>query len=45
VVADVGGLTSKLKENPSLLIFPQKDKDKDREKASRRQLSSPEHGQ
>jgi phospholipid/cholesterol/gamma-HCH transport system substrate-binding protein len=45
VVADVGGLTSKLKENPSLLIFPQKDKDRDREKASRKQLSSPDHGQ
>ena len=26
VVGDVGGLTSKLKDNPSLLIFPQKEK-------------------
>jgi len=26
VVADVGGLTSKLKENPSLLIWPSKEK-------------------
>jgi len=47
VVTDVGGLTSKLKENPSLLIFPQKDKDKgkDQEKASRKPFSVTEHGQ
>jgi phospholipid/cholesterol/gamma-HCH transport system substrate-binding protein len=49
VVADVGGLTSKLKENPSLLIFPQKDKDtdkdKDKEKAPKRHFSTPERGQ
>jgi phospholipid/cholesterol/gamma-HCH transport system substrate-binding protein len=32
VVADVGGLTTKLKDNPSLLIFPQKNKDKEKEK-------------
>jgi ABC-type transporter Mla subunit MlaD len=47
VVADVGGLTSKLKENPSLLIFPQKDKDgdRDKEKTPKRPFSAPEHGQ
>ena len=28
VVADVGGLTARLKENPSLLIWPSKEKDK-----------------
>jgi len=32
VVADVGGLTNKLKDNPSLLIFPQKNKDKEKDK-------------
>ena len=30
VVADVGGLTSKIKENPSLLVWGQKDKDKEK---------------
>jgi phospholipid/cholesterol/gamma-HCH transport system substrate-binding protein len=28
VVADVGGLTARLRENPSLLIWPSKEKDK-----------------
>jgi len=32
VVADVGGLTGRLKENPSLLLWPSKDS-KDKEKA------------
>jgi phospholipid/cholesterol/gamma-HCH transport system substrate-binding protein len=50
VVADVGGLTNKLKDNPSLLIFPQKNKDKEKDKDKERAAkSSPhsdlEHGQ
>jgi len=32
VLTDVNGLTAKIKDNPSLLIFPQKDKAKDNEK-------------
>jgi len=32
VVADVGGLTSRLKENPSLLVWPSKQKEKEKEK-------------
>ena len=32
VLTDVNGLTAKIKDNPSLLIFPQKDKTKDNEK-------------
>ena len=32
VVADVGGLTRDLKDNPSKLIWPSKSKDKDKEK-------------
>ena len=32
VVADVGGLTSELKQNPSRLIWPSKDKDKNKSK-------------
>jgi len=32
VVADVGGLTRDLKENPSRLIWPQKDKNKSKDK-------------
>ena len=32
VVGDVGGLTSKIKENPSVLIWGQKDKEKDKDK-------------
>jgi phospholipid/cholesterol/gamma-HCH transport system substrate-binding protein len=32
VVGDVGGLTSKIKENPSVLIWGQKDKEKDKGK-------------
>ncbi len=47
VVADVGGLTNKLKHNPSLLIFPQKnkDKEKEKEKAAKGPHSGPERGQ
>jgi phospholipid/cholesterol/gamma-HCH transport system substrate-binding protein len=32
VLADVGGLTTKLKENPSLLLFPPKEPSKEKEK-------------
>jgi phospholipid/cholesterol/gamma-HCH transport system substrate-binding protein len=32
VLSDVSGLTARLKENPSLLIFPPKEKDKEKEK-------------
>jgi phospholipid/cholesterol/gamma-HCH transport system substrate-binding protein len=32
VLSDVGSLTSKIKENPSVLIFPPKEKDKDKDK-------------
>jgi len=35
VVADVGGLTSRLKENPSLLVWPSKQKEKEKEKETR----------
>jgi phospholipid/cholesterol/gamma-HCH transport system substrate-binding protein len=42
VVGDVGGLTSKIKENPSVLIWGQKDKDKDdRQKSSPQKNSMP----
>ena len=36
VVADVSGLTNKLKENPSLLIWPSKDKDKQASSSTKR---------
>ena len=48
VVSDVGGLTNKLKDNPSLLIFPQKNKDKEKDKenaAKSNPQSTREHGQ
>jgi phospholipid/cholesterol/gamma-HCH transport system substrate-binding protein len=32
VLSDISGLTARLKENPSLLIFPSKDKEKEKEK-------------
>ena len=40
VVGDVGGLTSKIKENPSVLIWGQKDKDKDDKQKSSPQKNS-----
>jgi phospholipid/cholesterol/gamma-HCH transport system substrate-binding protein len=46
VVADVGGVTGQIKENPSVLLFGKKDKDKDKEKdksASPQKSASP-HG-
>lgn len=43
VVADVGGLTTKLKDNPSLLIFPQKNKDKEKEKDKENAAKSSPH--
>ena len=40
VVGDVGGLTSKIKENPSVLVWVQKDKDKDDKQKSTPQKNS-----
>ena len=34
VITDVGEVTSKVKENPSLLLRPPKDKDKEKDKAA-----------
>jgi phospholipid/cholesterol/gamma-HCH transport system substrate-binding protein len=36
VLSDVNSVTTKIKENPSVLIFPPKQKDKDKEKDGRR---------
>jgi phospholipid/cholesterol/gamma-HCH transport system substrate-binding protein len=43
VVGDVGGLTSKIKDNPSVLIWGSKDKDKDKEKSATAQKGTSPH--
>jgi phospholipid/cholesterol/gamma-HCH transport system substrate-binding protein len=50
VVSDVGGVTGKIKENPSVLLFGSKDKEKEKEKekgksASQQKGASIERGQ
>jgi phospholipid/cholesterol/gamma-HCH transport system substrate-binding protein len=43
VVADVGGVTGKIKENPSVLIWGSKDKDKEKEKTASGQKGASPH--
>jgi phospholipid/cholesterol/gamma-HCH transport system substrate-binding protein len=43
VVADVGGVTGQIKENPSVLLFGKKDKDKEKDKSASSQKSASPH--
>jgi len=44
VVADVGGVTGQIKENPSVLLFGKKDKEKEKDKSASSQKSASPHG-
>ena len=44
VVSDVGGVTGKIKENPSVLLFGSKDKDKEKQKENGGQKNASPRG-